>query len=61
MSLNSKQDPTAGPRPVYMRQLLGHVRRSLAVGQRIRVFLVRMQLGPVEQAAPFWERMAKPA
>jgi hypothetical protein len=35
--------------------------RSLGIRGRIRTFLVRMQFGTVQPAAPFWERMAAPA
>jgi hypothetical protein len=35
--------------------------RSLGIRERIRTFLVRMQLGSVAPAAPFWERMSAPA
>jgi hypothetical protein len=35
--------------------------RSLAIRERVRTFLVRMQFGSVEPGSPFWERMAASA
>jgi hypothetical protein len=44
-----------------MWHVLGQIRHVLGIGARIRIFLVRMQLGSPQPTAPFWEQMAKPA
>ena len=36
-------------------------RRSLGIRERLRTFLVRMQLGSVDAGSPLWERLAAPA
>jgi hypothetical protein len=36
-------------------------RRSLGIRERVRTFLVRMQLGSVDPGGPFWERLAAPS